>query len=94
MVKKEIVSIVAEEIGYSQIAISEIVDSLLENIMNEVSKGNKVQFMGFGVFEPKEKAARIGRNPHTNQPVEIPKRIVPSFKPGNHFKSVVIQTDC
>lgn len=94
MVKKEIVSKVAEETGYSHKTVNEVIDSLLNNITSEISNGNKVQFVGFGVFEPKERAARTGRNPKTNQPIQIPKRIVPSFKPGSRLIEATIRGEC
>ena len=84
VIKEEIVTRVANE----------TVDTLLKDITDEMSNDNKVQFMGFGTFEPKVMAARVGRNPHTNQPVPIPERVVPSFKPGNRLKAAVIRTEC
>lgn len=94
VVKEEIVTTVANETGYSQKIVATVVDTLLNDITDEMANGNKVQFMGFGVFEPKEMAARTGRNPHTNEPVPIPARVVPSFKPGNRLKAAVIRTEC
>lgn len=91
VIKEDIIKIVTDNTGYSQKIVGEIVDALLKDITNEMSKGNKVRFVGFGTFEPKEMAKRMGRNPHTNQPVPIPARIVPSFKPGNHLKEAVIE---
>lgn len=89
MIKEEMVIAVAQEVGCRQSVVSEVIDSLLRNITDELSKGNKVQFVGFGSFEPKQRAERVGRNPHTNEPVPIPSRIVPSFKPGARLKSAV-----
>lgn len=94
VIKEEIVTRVANETGYSQKMVGDVVDTLIKDITDEMSNGNKVQFMGFGTFEPKVMAARVGRNPHTNQPVPIPERVVPSFKPGNRLKEAVIRTEC
>lgn len=94
MIKEEIVANVAYDTGYRQTVVADIVESLLKNITNELSAGNKVQFMGFGTFEPKEMAARVGRNPRKNEAVQIPARIVPSFKPGNRLKSAVTRVKC
>lgn len=94
VIKEEIVTRVANETGYNQKTVGDIVDTLLKDITDEMSNGNKVQFTGFGTFEPKKRAARTGRNPHTNQPVPIPERVMPSFKPGNRMKAAVIQTEC
>ena len=56
--------------------------------MTKVS-GDKVQLVGFGTFESKERAARVGRNPRANIPVNIPAKRVPVFKPGSTLKSAV-----
>lgn len=87
--KDEMVAVVAKEVGCRQSLASEVIDSLLRHITDELSKGNKVQFVGFGVFEPKYRAERTGRNPHTKEPVPIPARVIPSFKPGSRLKSAV-----
>lgn len=94
MVKEEIVANVATDTGYSQAMVKSIVDSLLDNITWELSRGNEVRFAKFGIFKPKVMAARIGRNPHTNEEIPIPERIVPSFKPGSALKEAVIRTKC
>ena len=54
-----------------------------------LSKGDKVQFSGFGTFEPKKRAARTGRNPHTKEAVPIPARILPVFTAGKYLKDAV-----
>lgn len=90
--KEEIITRVSSCTGYSQKIVGTVVETLLKNITLEMSDGNKVQFMGFGTFEPKEMAPRTGRNPHTNEIVPIPARVVPSFKPGNRLKEAVTRT--
>ncbi len=92
--KVDIVTRVADETGYSQKMVATIVDTLLNDITAELSNGNKVQFAGFGFFEPKQMSERVGRNPRTNEQVTIPARVVPSFKPGNRLKEAVIRTEC
>lgn len=92
--KVEIVARVADETGYSQKMVMAIVDTFLKDITDEMSNGNKVQFSGFGIFEPKQMSERVGRNPRTNEQITIPARIVPSFKPGNRLKEAVIRTEC
>jgi len=57
--------------------------------MEAVAKGEKVQLLGFGTFEAKHRAARVGRNPATGEAVEIPETVVPVFKPGQEFKEMV-----
>lgn len=89
MTKEQLVYLVARETPYSMYVVGTIVDSLLGNITNALANGEKVQFAGFGVFEPKERAARTGRNPHTREAVPIPARVMPVFKPGQKLKSAV-----
>lgn len=91
MIKEEIVANVSEHTGYSQAIVKNVVDSLLNNIVLELSRGNEVRFAKFGVFKPKVAKAKIGRNPHTNEEVPIPERIVPSFKPGSALKEAVVR---
>lgn len=89
MKKDEIVSAVCRDTRYSRFMTEIIIDSLLQNITNALAKGEKVQLNGFGTFEPKERAARTGRNPHTREAVPIPARISPSFKAGAYLKAAV-----
>lgn len=94
MVKEELISAIAEDTGYRRTIVSEVVDSMLRNITQELSRGNKVRLSKFGTFEPTERAARTGRNPRTREPVPIPARTVPTFKPGERLKSAVIKEGC
>ena len=94
VIKEEIITRVSNETGYSQRLVGDVVETLLRDIVQEMAKGNKVQLSGFGTFEPKEMAERIGRNLNTNEPVTIPARIVPSFKPGNRMKDAVVREKC
>lgn len=71
--------------------IEENLELFMEVVKNELSKGNQINLRGFGVFEVSERAAKIGRNPKTGEPVEIPACKVPKFKPGEDFKNRVNQ---
>ena len=75
--------------GMTKKAAGETLDSLLEVIVDEVSKGTKVQLSGFGTFEAKTRKARTARNPKTRDIVNVPETKVPVFKPGAAFKSVI-----
>lgn len=87
MTKEDIVSAVSGDTQYSRFMVERIIDSLLKNITWELSNGRSVQLNGFGTFEPKKRAARTGRNPHTREPVPIPARIIPSFRAGTHLRA-------
>lgn len=89
MIKEDMIVRVARDTGYSRQIVSNILESTLTNITFALSKGDKVQFSGFGTFKPQERAGRTGRNPHTGEPVPIPERIVPVFTPSTKLKKLV-----
>lgn len=89
MIKEDVIAKVARDTGYSRYEVSRIIESTLSNITSALSRGVKVQFSGFGTFEPKKRAARIGRNPHTKEAVPIPARIMPVFTAGKYLKDAV-----
>ena len=89
MNKKDLVKKIAEETSLSQKQATEAIDSFLNSITNAVAVGEKVSIPGFGTFDSKTRAARTGRNPRTNETVEIPASTVPSFKAGKAFKEKV-----
>ncbi len=92
MNKKEVIKeVAAKHTDFTQKEISEIVDEVLEVIKENLVKGDKVLFAGFGSFEATERAAREGRNPKTGDTVIIPSCKVPKFKPGKAFKDYVNQ---
>lgn len=86
----EIAREISNETGHSLKDVKNIIKSTFDNIVFELSQGREVQVKGFGLFELKERAARTGRNIHTNEAVPIPSRIVPNFKPSEQLRNVVI----
>ena len=86
MNKQELVSAVAARTGMSKKDTEAMVNATLETISTNLHNGEKVQLMGFGTFEVKERAARVGRKPSTGEAIEIPAKKIPSFKPGKGFK--------
>jgi integration host factor subunit beta len=58
------------------------VDIMLQEIVNALSNGNRVELRGFGVFTLRERKARVGRNPRTGELVNVPEKSVPFFKAG------------
>lgn len=87
-----LISEVCRDTSYSRGIVTTVMNSVLDNIMFQLSNGNRVQFAGFGTFEPKERAARTGRNLHTGEPVPIPARVIPSFEPGEALKRATIKS--
>lgn len=89
MNKADIVTTVAEKAGISKKDAEKAVSAVLETISEALIAGDKVQLVGFGGFEVKERAARLGRNPRTKESIEIPASRAPVFKPGKSLKDAV-----
>ncbi|CAK4814440.1 HU family DNA-binding protein [Paenibacillus psychroresistens] len=86
MNKSELISKVAELSELSKKDATKAVESVFEAISDALKGGDKVQLVGFGNFEVRERSARKGRNPQTGQEIEIAASKVPSFKPGKALK--------
>ena len=86
MNKTELIAAVAESAGLSKKDTERVVNAALDAITAALCKGEKVQISGFGTFETKDREARIGRNPHTKESIEIPATRVPSFKASKALK--------
>ena len=65
------------------------INAAIEVISDCLAEGDKVQLVGFGAFEVKSRAERIGRNPKTKESIKIPASKVPVFKPGKALKDIV-----
>ncbi len=89
MKKAELTAIVAEKAGLTKkdadAAISAVIDAITEALVN----GDKVQFVGFGTFEVRERGARTGKNPRTGEVIEIAACKQPAFKAGKALKDAV-----
>ena len=89
--KAELVTAVAEATGLNKKASGAAVGAIFETIENALSKGEKVQLVGFGTFEVRERAAREGRNPQDPKKViKISAKKVPVFRPGKALKDKVM----
>ena len=82
MNKAELINAVAAATEFSKKDAEAAVTATLEAITSALKDGDKVQLVGFGSFEVKKRAARVGRNPKTNDTIEIPASVVPVFKAG------------
>ena len=91
MNKTELIAAVAEKTGLSKkdsdAAVAAVVDAITESLVN----GEKVQLVGFGSFEVKVRAERVGRNPKTLEPIQIPASKSPVFKAGKALKDAVAE---
>lgn len=89
MNKTDLINAVAEQADLTKKEAGLAVDAVFESIQTSLSKGEKVQLIGFGNFEVRERAARKGRNPQTGEEIQIPATKVPAFKPGKGLKDAV-----
>ena len=89
MNKSELIHAAAESAGMTKKDTERVINAALDLITAQLRQGNKVQLSGFGTFEIKDREARVGRNPHTKEAVEIPATRVPSFKASKALKDCV-----
>ena len=91
MNKAELIAAAAEQAGLSKKDTEAVINAALDSIVKALKDGDKVQLVGFGAFEVKARAARIGRNPRTKEQIEIPASKTPVFKPGKALKDSVAE---
>ncbi|MGM9659976.1 MAG: HU family DNA-binding protein [Faecousia sp.] len=89
MNKTELITVCAEGTGLTKKDSERVLNAAIDAITAALVKGEKVQISGFGIFETKDREARIGRNPHTKETIEIPATRVPSFKASKALKDSV-----
>ena len=87
--KAELIEKVAGKTNLTKKEVTATVDALFEVIQETLASGEKVQVIGFGNFEVRERAARKGRNPQTGEEIEIAATKVPAFKAGKGLKDSV-----
>jgi DNA-binding protein HU-beta len=89
MNKAELIDAVATKSDLTKQDSKKAVDALFETISNTLAKEEKIQLLGFGTFEVRERAERTGRNPQTGEEMTIPASKVPAFKPGKELKESI-----
>ncbi len=89
MNKPEFIAAVSEKTGLSRKDTERVINAALDTITSALVKGERIQFSGFGIFETKVRKARIGRDPHTKEPMQIPETKVPAFKPSKVLKDTI-----
>ncbi|WP_201786452.1 HU family DNA-binding protein [Neomoorella mulderi] len=85
----DLVASVAEKTDLTKKDAEKVVSAVLASIEEALAQGDKVQLVGFGTFEIKERAARVGRNPRTGEEIEIAATRVPVFKAGKALREAV-----
>lgn len=89
MNKTELIAAVAEKAGLSKKDADAAVAAVIDSIKESLAKGDKVQLIGFGTFEVRERAARTGLNPQTKETIQIAASKAPVFKAGKAFKDAL-----
>lgn len=89
MTKAELVEEVARAAELTKKDSEVIVDEVFKNIIQALNRGEKIELRGFGSFRVRQRDARRGRNPKTGEPVDIPAKSVPYFKPGKELKELI-----
>ncbi|PRR77193.1 DNA-binding protein HU [Clostridium liquoris] len=89
MNKSELITSMAEKSKLTKKDAELALKAFIESVEETLEKGEKIQLVGFGTFETRNRAARIGRNPKTKEEITIPESTVPVFKPGKEFKDKV-----
>lgn len=89
MNKTELINSMAEKCNLTKKDTEAALKAFTETVMETLAQGDKIQLVGFGTFETRVRAAREGRNPRTNEVIQIPESFAPAFKPGKEFKEKV-----
>jgi len=87
--KKELVNRIAEKAGVTKVVAKEIIQSFLDAIIDELADGNRLEFREFGVFETRERKARLAQNPRTLEKVPVPSKRIVKFKVGRLMRQKV-----
>jgi integration host factor subunit beta len=90
--KKELIDRIAERAGAKHVLVKEVVQNFLDEIIEELSQGNRLEFRDFGVFEARQRAARIAQNPKTLERVQVPAKRTVRFKVGRIMKDKMQNT--
>ncbi len=87
--KKELIDRIADTTQEKRIVVKKIVQTFLDEIVDELSKDNRLEFRDFGVFETRDRASRMAQNPKTLERVEVPSKRTVKFKMGRMMKAKV-----
>ena len=89
MNKGELVLSISEKSGLAKKDAEAALNAFIDSVEEALERNEKVQLVGFGNFDVKERAARLGRNPKTGEEIHIPATKVPAFTPGKEFKNLI-----
>lgn len=86
---RDLLEKVVEKTGVTKSVAIDVLNTITQSIVNSVKEGNRVLLSGLGSFSQQTRAAKKGRNPKTGEPIDIPEKIVPKFKPSKVFKEAL-----
>ena len=89
MNKTELIALTAERTGLTKKDTERVINAALDAVSAAMASGDKVQLSGFGAFDVKAREARVGRNPHTKEAIDIPATRVPVFKPSKALRDLI-----
>ncbi len=84
--KKELVDRIAEQLQVKRVIVKRVTQQFLDEVIAELGRGNRLEFRDFGVFESKQRAARVAQNPKTMERVPVPSKRTVKFKVGRMMK--------
>jgi len=87
--KKELVGRIADQTGQTKVVVKQVLQAFLDEIVEELAQGNRLEFREFGVFEVKERRARRAQNPRTLEKVDVPAKRIVKFKVGREMRARV-----
>ncbi len=89
MTKADLIAAVAEKSGFSRKDSEKALNAVIASITDALTSGDKVQIVGFGTFEVRERAAKEATNPRTKEKIMVPAKKAPAFKAGKALKDAV-----
>lgn len=89
MNKTDLINNISAKSGLTKKDVESVLNGFVGEVTTALAAGDKVQLIGFGIFETRERSGRTGRNPQTGAPITIPASKVPAFKAGNKLKEAV-----
>lgn len=89
MNKTDLIALTAERTGLTKKDTERVLNAALDAVSAAMAGGDKVQLSGFGAFDVKDREARVGRNPHTKEAIDIPATRVPVFKPSKALRDLI-----
>ena len=89
MTKQHVINALADRAGLTKVDAAKVLDAFYDIVSDALARGERVTLTGFGTFEVRTRAERMGRNPQTGAPLRIPETRTPAFKAGKGLKDAV-----